>query len=202
MKATIGRGVLQQNSIARRHVRIIRTLDPSALELSHAMASKRSHKIRSCQLTTYQSVENVWTGKIDYSLSTPTKGVIFGTTISVDFRLIPLLKGLKIGRIRTQLNETQEMTIEDPKQPRRRKITRTVVQDVYTLPENAETAEIAGREGYLFSRPLVIPKNLRQCVQTVDTMGIRTKHTLGFNVQLHNPDGHVSEVSVPCPHQQ
>lgn len=37
MKAAIERGMLQQNSIARKQVRIIRTLDPGSLELSHAM---------------------------------------------------------------------------------------------------------------------------------------------------------------------
>lgn len=37
MKATIDRGVLAQNVIARKHVRIIRTLDTAALELSHEM---------------------------------------------------------------------------------------------------------------------------------------------------------------------
>lgn len=39
MKATIERGMLQTNSVARKQVRIIRTLDPAALELAHAMVS-------------------------------------------------------------------------------------------------------------------------------------------------------------------
>ena len=37
MKATIERGMLQQNSVARKQVRVIRTLDTGALELAHAM---------------------------------------------------------------------------------------------------------------------------------------------------------------------
>ena len=37
MKATIERGILQQNQIARKQVRVIRTLDTAALELAHAM---------------------------------------------------------------------------------------------------------------------------------------------------------------------
>ncbi len=37
MKATIERGLLQQNSVARKQVRVIRTLDTGALELAHAM---------------------------------------------------------------------------------------------------------------------------------------------------------------------
>ena len=39
MKATIERGILQQNSVARKQVRIIRTLDTAALEMAHAMVS-------------------------------------------------------------------------------------------------------------------------------------------------------------------
>ena len=35
MKATIERGLLQLNSYARKHLRLIRTFDPSAPELSH-----------------------------------------------------------------------------------------------------------------------------------------------------------------------
>ena len=41
MKATIERGMLQQNSIARKQVRVIRTLDPTTLELAHAMVPNR-----------------------------------------------------------------------------------------------------------------------------------------------------------------
>ena len=40
MKATIERGMLQQNSVARKQVRVIRTLDTGALELAHAMVSQ------------------------------------------------------------------------------------------------------------------------------------------------------------------
>ena len=41
MKGTIERGILQQNSIARKQVRIIRTLDTAALELAHAMVIRQ-----------------------------------------------------------------------------------------------------------------------------------------------------------------
>ena len=37
MKATIERSILQQNLVARKQVRVIRTLDTGALELAHAM---------------------------------------------------------------------------------------------------------------------------------------------------------------------
>lgn len=53
MKATIERGMLQQNSLARRQVRIIRTLDPAALELAHAMVCTA---LKSPQRFCFQSI--------------------------------------------------------------------------------------------------------------------------------------------------
>ncbi len=43
LKATIERGIMQQNVVARKHVRIIRTLDPSDLELSLGMVRLANH---------------------------------------------------------------------------------------------------------------------------------------------------------------
>lgn len=50
-------------------------------------------------------------------------------------------------------------------------------------------------EGYQLSRYLSLPKSLTKCLQDTDTRGIRVRHKLKFRIQLHNPDGHVSEVS-------
>ncbi len=141
-------------------------------------------------------MENVWTNKLDYSISTPTKGVIFGTTVRVDFKLIPLLKGLRIGKITTILNETRELNADAaaPGYHQRRRNSHAVVKDVWKLPEDTETEDIEGAEGYRFSRSLALPKTLRECIQTVDTMGIKTRHSITLNIQMHNPDSHVSEV--------
>ena len=138
----------------------------------------------------------MWPDKVDYSLSTPTKAVTFGTTVQVDFRLIPLLKGLKIGKITTQLNERQEMSVKGPRTPKRcREITRPIAKDEHRLPDDVEAENIGGQEGYVFSRTLALPQSLRNCLQSVDVLGIKIRHSLNFNVQMHNPDGHVSEVS-------
>src|SRR5689334_15450132 len=53
-KADIGRK-RAKDIVVRRPLRIVRTLAPSALELSHAM-----------------SVENIWPNKIEYCISTPS----------------------------------------------------------------------------------------------------------------------------------
>ncbi|OJJ30450.1 hypothetical protein ASPWEDRAFT_46034 [Aspergillus wentii DTO 134E9] len=184
-KAEIGRKYAK-DIIVRRPLRIIRTLDSSALELSHAM-----------------SVENVWPNKIEYSISTPTKAVIFGTSIRIDFRLIPLLKGLRIGQIISQLIESHDLTLnpEDPDSIRNTyKNTRTVMTDEHELDED-NSMEIIDEsvEGYQFSRHLDLPKTLTRCLQDTDTKGIKVRHKLKFRVQLHNPDGHISELRATLP---
>ncbi|KAL9000734.1 MAG: hypothetical protein Q9169_000770 [Polycauliona sp. 2 TL-2023] len=123
MKATVDRGVLAQNIVTRKHIRVIRALDTAALELSHMLL-----------------VENTWHKKIDYTISTPTKAVIFGTTIDVDFRIAPMLKGLKIGEVITSLIETQDLWM-DPKYPERKKgtVTRLIAEDRYNFPQDQET---------------------------------------------------------------
>lgn len=144
-----------------------------------------------------QRVDNTWHDKIDYTLSTPTKGVIFGTTVDVNFRIASLLKGLKIGEVNTSLVETQDIWI-DPKYPERKKGTfsRPVAEDKFDFPQDQETELVDGHDAWVFSRRLTLPKSLRQCLQTVDTMGIQTKHSLNFHVNLINPDEHVSKVCL------
>ncbi|KKK20287.1 hypothetical protein P175DRAFT_0446939 [Aspergillus ochraceoroseus IBT 24754] len=184
-KAEIGRKYAK-DIIGRKPLRIIRTLEPSALELSHAM-----------------SVENIWPNKIEYSISTPTKAVIFGTSIRVDFKLIPLLKGLEIGQIVSQLIETHDLTLnpEDPDSIRNTyKNTRTIINDEHTLDqENGLEIIDEEAEGYQFSRLLDLPKTLTRCLQDTDTRGIKIRHKLKFRVQLLNPDGHISELRATLP---
>jgi hypothetical protein len=152
-----------------------------------------------CGLTAEQSVENIWPNKIEYSISTPSKAVIFGTSVRVDFRLIPLLKGLKIGMITTQLIESHELTLnpEDPDSIHNTyKTTRTIKTDDYELNEDAQLEIIdEAAEGFQFHRYLDLPTSLSRCLQDTDTKGIKVRHKLKFRIQLHNPDGHTSEVS-------
>jgi len=138
----------------------------------------------------------VWPEKVDYSLSTPTKAVIFGTKIQVDFKLVPLLKGLRFGRVTTELNEKQELSVKVRNAPvKSRQNQRPIAKDEYRFPDDAESIDIEGQDGFTFSRAISIPQSLKCCLQTVDALGIKIRHSLCFNIQMHNPDGHISEVS-------
>jgi hypothetical protein len=143
-------------------------------------------------------VDNVWPNKIEYSISTPTKAVMFGTAIRVEFKLVPLLKGLRIGQTTSQLIESHDLTLnpEDPDSVRNTyKMTRTILTDEHDIDENAIEIIDEAAEGYQFTRYLDMPQTLTRCLQDTDTKGIKIRHKLKFRIQLHNPDGHISEVS-------
>ncbi|ERF75512.1 hypothetical protein EPUS_08326 [Endocarpon pusillum Z07020] len=182
-KAEIGRRI-SKDIVIRKPLRIIRTLDSSALELAHAM-----------------TVANVWPNKIEYSISTPSKAVIYGTSVSVEFRLVSLLKGLKIGNITTQVVETQEFNLNPEAVStflNHHRTSRVVADDEYTVPEDPEILDEEA-EGYKFSRHLELPKSLTKCMQDAETRGIKIRHKLKFNVLLHNPDDHTSELRATLP---
>lgn len=78
------------------------------------------------------------------------------------------------------------------------RFTRVVAKDFYTVPEDPD---ILGEEaeGYKFSRHIELPKSLTKCVQDLETRGIKIRHKLKFNILLHNPDDHTSELRATLP---
>ena len=79
-----------------------------------------------------QSVARVWRNKINYSISTPSKAVMFGNTVTVNFTLAPALKGLIIEHVITRLKEAQELklVVKGRKAGASRKV-RIIVEDKY-----------------------------------------------------------------------
>lgn len=182
LKATIARGKLAYDLHAWKPVRLIRTLDPSALELAHAM-----------------TVENVWPNKIEYQLVIPQKAIIFGTAIDIEMRFTSLLKGLRIGAIKCNLVEIQEFIIPGASVHTERtyKHTRDIDNWTFQLTDvhYQDMLDERGQDGYTLQEKMPLPKRLSKCLQDVDTQGIKIRHKVKFNVTLHNPDGHISEVS-------
>ncbi|KAL9110456.1 MAG: hypothetical protein Q9227_005000 [Pyrenula ochraceoflavens] len=182
-RAEIGRKY-SKDIVTRKPLRIIRTLDPSNLELSYAM-----------------SVDNIWPNKIEYSISTPTKAVAFGTSVKVNFRLVSLLKGLRIGQITTQVLESHELMLDfENRYSQIHKNQKVIAEDEYMVDDGSEPQILNEEaEGYEFARHIELPKSLRKCLQDTEARGIKIRHKLKFNVQLHNPDGHVSELRASLP---
>lgn len=64
------------------------------------------------------------------------------------------------------------------------------------VPEGAEDADQLFDECHRFSMTLDLPKSLKNCRQSVDTENIRISHKLRLYVNLHNPEGHTSQLLV------
>ena len=130
---------------------------------------------------------------------------MYGSTLPCTFVLIPLLKGLRIGKIQTQLWEERKYTLPheftrtlDPTDPGEwNEPPRNVCEDSWELPGDMETVDVDGYEAFKFSRPFSLPRNMKQCTQSLDDHGlIKIEHHLKFIVALHNPAGHTSEVGL------
>lgn len=181
LKATVGRGKLAYDLHTYKHLRIIRTVAPAALELLHAM-----------------SVENTWLNKVDYSIVIPQKAVIFGSCIIIKMRFSPLRKGLELGEITVRLIEHREISVALPHTGRAHKKDRVVSTWRFNVSNDEhwhDLIEGTGQEGWTFTKRLDLPKRLRQCVQDVNHHGIKVKHWILLTVVLKNPGGHNSEVS-------
>ncbi|KFY16717.1 hypothetical protein V492_01141 [Pseudogymnoascus sp. VKM F-4246] len=186
LKATIARGRLAYDLHAYKSVRVVRTLDPAALELSHAM-----------------TVENIWPNKIEYSIVIPQKAIVFGTAIAVDMKFTSLLKGLKIGTVKCHLVEVQEFSIPGPAfSNKSHKKSRDIESWSFELDEQDSYHDVldeSGQGGYIVKEVLPLPKSLKKCLQDCETHGIKIRHKVKFNIALHNPDGHTSELRASLP---
>ncbi|KAH9208685.1 hypothetical protein DL95DRAFT_394987 [Leptodontidium sp. 2 PMI_412] len=186
LKATVARGKLAYDLHAHKPVRIVRTLDPSALELAHAM-----------------TVENIWPNKIEYQIIIPQKAIIFGTAIEVEMKFTSLLKGLRIGQIKCQLLEVQEFTLPAASQHMERHYKNQRDVDTWTFELGDDNYQDLmnedGQDGYTLTERMPLPKTLKLCLQDVDVHGIKIRHKVKFNIALHNPDGHVSELRATLP---
>ncbi|KAK1988071.1 arrestin [Colletotrichum cereale] len=187
LKATVARGKLAYDLHAYKALRIIRTLEPAALEFLHAM-----------------SVENIWPNKVDYSIIIPQKAVVFGATVPLQMRFTPLLKGLEMGEISVKMLEIRECTLQGPtgsvfKEHRTEREVSNWKFDVDREEHWHDTIEDTGQEGWMVEKKLNLPKRLRQCVQDLNHNGIKVRHKLKLVVALKNPDGHISELRATLP---
>ncbi|KAL1901652.1 hypothetical protein Cpir12675_000342 [Ceratocystis pirilliformis] len=189
LTATCVRNKLVASDVhTQKRFRVIRTLDPTALEFHHAM-----------------SVENIWPNKIEYSLAVPQKAVPLGSHVGLEMRFTPLLKGLDLGDITAKLIEIRECSISTSASPNGKKEYKTErCTETWKFPVTHEahwrdTIEGTGQEGWYVEKKLPLPKKLRQCVQDLHHHGIKIRHKMKLTVSLKNPDGHISELRATLP---
>jgi hypothetical protein len=139
---------------------------------------------------------------VAYKITVPQKNYIIGTSITADFVLVPLRKGVEITTIKMEVVEHMVLTSEYTG----RTITHSKDHIVATtegpmpqnsahvVPEDAEDGDQLFDESHRFSMTLDLPKSLKLCRQSVDTEHMKVVHKLRLYVNLHNPEGHTSQV--------
>ena len=192
LKATATRGKLAYDLHAYKHVRVVRTLESSALEFLHAM-----------------SVENIWPNKVEYSIVVPQKAVVFGSEVPLKSRFSPLLKGLELGDITIRLVEVHDFVSMPAANAsnynlgmREFKNERVVANWTVSVSREdhwQEMIEDTGQEGWVVDTTLDLPRKLGKLVQDVNVHGIKVRHKLKMVVALKNPDGHISELRATLP---
>ncbi|KAK3366442.1 hypothetical protein B0H63DRAFT_362891, partial [Podospora didyma] len=163
-------------------------------------ASKRVYIGRNLALPVYQllqrtSFENTWPSKVAYSLMVPRNTCVIGSSISLDTRFKPLLRGLELTSITARLIEVYSISTASP----------GVCYDVRKFRREKEIAKwtiLASRErhwrdqeGWLVYLSLIPPKTMK-VHKDIDTHEVRINHKLSLAAILKNPDGNYSEVCI------
>lgn len=180
LEALIDRGKFHNMMIAKKHVRVVRTMTADAVELSETMA-----------------VDNTWPKKVEYSLSVPSKAIAIGSGTPVSITLVPLLKGLRLGTIKMTLVEMYGYIgyIPPPHLAERVVCERDIPQPSADDPR-------CQMDKWDFTYFLRIPLSLSKCTQDVEVgPHLKVRHKLKFVIGLINPDGHVSELRASLPVQ-
>lgn len=178
LEAVIDRGKFQKNMVAKRHVRVIRTLTTDSVELSETVA-----------------VDNTWPKKVEYSLNVPCKAIAIGSGTPISFMLVPLLKGLRLGEIKITLAELYSYVGFLPPAHSDERI---VAEKIIPKPSDDDYM----MDKWEVDTHLKIPPSLSKCTQDCDIQThLKVRHKLKFVIGLVNPDGHVSELRASLPVQ-
>ena len=177
LEANIERGKFHSTMVAKKHLRVVRTLTTDAVELSETIA-----------------VDNTWPKKVEYSLSCPTRALAIGSGTPISIMLVPLLKGLTLGDIKIQLIEFYSYMGNVPPMHSAER----VIASKKIPKKDPSELEFDKWEFETFMR---LPASLSKCCQDVDGEHVKVRHKLKFNIGLINPDGHVSELRASLPIQ-
>lgn len=189
--------------ICKKHLRVVRTLSPDAVELSESTA-----------------IDNSWPKKVEYSISIPAKAIAIGSATPIDISFVPLLKGLKLGPIKIQLIETiqcyassrgssnndriiTKLKLKDPLgHVKQLKLRKRQIEESGQHLEDIIPRDESFQDRWEFETILNVPPSLSKCSQDASILSnIKVRHKIKFVISLINPDGHISELRASLPIQ-
>lgn len=129
---------------------------------------------------------------LDYTISTPTTGVIFGSRFKLYLTFVPLVKGYNVAEVVVKVVENQLHSIPGTWHHWSKRVNRTVFKSTWKPPET-ELVDIHGREGHRHAIAVQFPKSLKDCLQSLDVICLTVTHTIEFNLKLRKPSGDLSK---------
>jgi len=181
--------------VAQQHIRLVRTLGQDSMDVTRSRLNS-----------------DIWANKVAYNISIPTDAFVFGTSITADVEISPIKKGLQMGKIDLRLIETVVKRIQvgemlDTRADRMKSEDVEVAKQMMDFPETSkvtydqETSEepVLEDEMYRFRVTLPLPKSLNRCRQDVDSHQVHITHKFKIMVNLHNPEGHISQLVCRLP---
>ncbi|ODV96536.1 hypothetical protein PACTADRAFT_39894, partial [Pachysolen tannophilus NRRL Y-2460] len=164
--------------IKYKYLRIFRTLSPNDVALSEDV-----------------SIENTWPGRVQYEVNIPRKAIPIGGSTPVNIVIVPLKKGLKLGKISAAV--VQHYVLKDPNQ---------TIYDHDDVIYDCELPPISmdsfPSDRWSINATIVIPSDLKSCTQDCDLKDgiIKVRHKLKFKIKIVNAeDGHLSELRAKLP---
>ena len=174
--ATIERTLLHEHLNAKRDIGIVRTVGVDNYDVAHTV-----------------TIENTWPKKIEYSIKIPCKAVPFGSQLEVQFAMVPLAKGLKLGKMRTEIVEY--VSLKSPHtEPREGE--NVVCYQFFETPANFDHMA----DEWQMMRMVKLPTSLSKCSQDADIEPfVKIQHKFRCSIGLINADGHTSELRASLP---
>ncbi|KAL4799564.1 hypothetical protein BDV19DRAFT_400795 [Aspergillus venezuelensis] len=156
--------------------------------------------IRVPQLYTQElTLDEVWADKIAYRIQVPNTSIAFGTMVELRYSFIPLLTGLNIEYVESEVLESLEVSADESAVSSRVNSTNVICSTKHIMEDGFIGDISKDAEGYHLSHTLHLPRRIGQCAQDTEAMGIRIKHKLKVIVRMTNPDEHLSELRLSIP---
>lgn len=190
---TLERGPLEKNWFEKKDIRVIRAPDPTSPTFTqNAVRLWNENSFWWLLADNLKFLNGGWENMLDYTISTPTTGVIFGTTIRLYFTFFPLVKGYNIGEVVIKVVEKQSHSVSGTWHSWSKEKNRTVFKYTWKTPET-KLVDIHGREGYRHRKTLQLPKSLQDCVQSLSVTCLTVTHALEFDLKLRKLSGELSQ---------
>lgn len=164
----------------------IHTMHPHApvTAVKHINLMKTLTSLQLAQNEEYLA-ENAWSGKLQYKITMPQKNIPIGSNLHINLLIIPIIKGLKLGKLSFQIAQLTKLSPDFVDE-------RIIYRQSFP---NLQSNQLSNDSWALKVR-LPVPNDLSViCPTTISNSPYyEVKHKLIVFINLINVDGHVSQI--------